>query len=106
MRFEKTISIPQCEHDTGEHEPNKIKMDLGFAVLVAEKGADSDYKEFFIGLEDKDGVFIQDLAVIGGQYHYEDDAVIQDKGISIKVYSDENNEDYTRNFNVGIYEEE
>ena len=33
----------------------KIKIDLGFATLVAEKGTDKNYNEIFIGLEDKRG---------------------------------------------------
>ena len=33
----------------------KIKIDLGFATLVAEKGTDKNYREIFIGLESKDG---------------------------------------------------
>lgn len=33
----------------------KIKIDLGFATLVAEKGTDKNYREIFIGLEGKDG---------------------------------------------------
>lgn len=86
---------------------DKIKIDLGFATLVAEKGTDESYHEIFIGLEDKDGVFIQDLAIVGQKYHYTDDAeVVQDKGINVMVYADKNNEDYTNKFEIGIYEEE
>lgn len=85
----------------------KIKIDLGFAILVAEKGTDESYHEIFISLEDKDGVFIQDLAIVGQKYHYTDDAeVVQDKGINVMVYADKDNEDYTNKFEIGIYEEE
>lgn len=85
----------------------KIKIDLGFATLVAEKGADESYHEIFIGLEDKNGVFIQDLAIVGQKYHYTDDAeVVQDKGINVMVYADKDDEDYTNKFEIGIYEEE
>lgn len=88
-----------------EHETSKMCIDLGFAKLVTEKGADPNYKEIFISLETNDGAFIQDLAIVGGKYHYENDDVVQDKGISVKVYSDEYNEDYTHNFDIGIYKE-
>ena len=86
---------------------DKIKIDLGFATLVAEKGTDESYHENFIGLEDKDGVWIQDLAIVGQTYHYTDDTeVVQDKGVNVMVYADENDEDYTHKFDIDIYEEE
>lgn len=85
----------------------KIKIDLGFATLVAEKGTDESYHEIFIGLEDKDGVWIQDLAIVGQKYHCTDDTeVVQDKGVNVMVYADENDEDYTHKFDIDIYEEE
>ena len=85
----------------------KIKIDLGFATLVAEKGTDENYNEIFIGLEDKNGCWLQDLAIVGQKYHYTDDTeVVQDKGIDIRVYADKDNEDYTHHFEVGVYEEE
>lgn len=83
---------------------NKIKIDLGFASLIAEKGADPNYKEIFIGLEDSNGIWSQDIAVIGEKYHYEGDNVILDKGVSVKLYSDKDQEDYTHDFEIGIYE--
>lgn len=85
----------------------RMEMDLGFATLVVERGADKDYKEIFIGLEDKDGMWIQDIAVIGQKYHYDEDCkVVHDKGINVLVYADANNEDYTNEFKIDIYEEE
>ena len=85
----------------------KLKIDLGFATLVAEKGADENYNEIFIGIEDKDGVWIQDLAIVGQKYHYTDEGeVVQDKGINLMVYADKDDEDYTNKFEIGIYEEE
>lgn len=85
-------------------DENKIKIDLGFATLVAEKGADPNYNEIFIGLEDLSGVWSQDIAVIGEKYHYEEDKVVSEKGISVKLYSDKDQEDYTHNFDIDIYE--
>lgn len=85
----------------------KLKIDLGFATLVAEKGADENYNEIFIGIEDKDGVWIQDLAIVGQKYHYTDEGeVVQDKGINLMVYADKDDEDYTNKFEIGIYEED
>lgn len=85
----------------------KIKIDLGFATLVAEKGTHKNYREIFIGLENKAGCWLQDLAIVGQKNHYADDAgVVQDKGIDIMVYADKDNEDYTHHFEVGVYEED
>ena len=85
----------------------KIKIDLGFATLVAERGIDKIYNEIFIGLEDKNGVWYQDLAVVRQMYHYDKDLnVIQNKGIEALIYSNAEDEDYTHKFDIDIYEEE
>lgn len=84
----------------------RIEIDLGFATLVAEKGIDENYRELNIYLEDKDEMWLQDIAMIGQQYHYEKDlAPVQDKGIVARVWSDANNEDYTHKFDIDIYKE-
>ena len=86
---------------------DKIKIDLGFAVLVAEKGIDNNYREIYLSLEDKNGVWLQDLAIVGQQYHYDEELnVVNDKGIDVKIYADSNNEDFTDEFGINIYEEE
>lgn len=86
---------------------DKIKIDLGFAALVAEKGVDNNYREIYLGLEDKNGVWLQDLAIIRQKYHYDEYSnVINEKGINVMVYSDANDEDYTHKFDIDIYEEE
>lgn len=92
-------------------ESGKIKIDLGFATLVSEQGGDPNYNEVFIGLEDKDGVWSQDLAIIRQKYHYAKDVpvskeVVQEKGIQVLVYGDKDNEDYTHEFSIAVYEEE
>lgn len=85
----------------------KIKIDLGFATLVAEKGTDKNYNEIFIGLENKAGCWLQDLAIVRQKYHYADDEeVVQDKGIDIMVYADKDNKNYTHHFEVGVCEED
>lgn len=86
---------------------DKIKIDLGFAVLVVEKGIDNNYREIYLGLEDKNGVWLQDLAIVGQQYHYDTNGgIVHDKGIDVKVYTDCDNEDFTDEFGISIYEEE
>ena len=86
---------------------DKIKIDLGFAVLVAEKGIDNNYREIYLSLEDKNGVWLQDIAIVGQQYHYDEELnVVNDRGIDVKIYADSNNEDFTDEFGINIYEEE
>ena len=85
---------------------DKIKIDLGFAVLVAEKGIDNNYREIYLSLEDKNGVWLQDLAIVGQQYHYDEELnVVNDRGIDVKIYADSNNEDFIDEFGINIYEE-
>ena len=84
----------------------KIKIDLGFATLVAEKGICEGYREIYLSLENKKGVGLQDLAIIGQKCHYDKDGnLVYDKGIDVTVYADCDNEDYTNRFEIGIYEE-
>ena len=86
---------------------DKIRIDLGFAVLVAEKGIDNNYREIYLSLEDKNGVWLQDIAIVGQQYHYDEELnVVNDRGIDVKIYADSNNEDFTDEFGINIYEEE
>ena len=86
---------------------DKIKIDLGFSVLVAEKGIDNNYREIYLSLEDKNGVWLQDIAIVGQQYHYDEELnVVNDRGIDVKIYADSNNEDFTDEFGINIYEEE
>lgn len=75
--------------------------------LVAETIADLDYKELFVGLEDKDGTWIQDLVVVGEKYRYNRSGVKEtiDNEYSVKVYSDEYSEDYTHEFSIREYKE-
>ena len=86
---------------------NKIVIPMGNYTIVAEKGADPNYNEIFIWLENQNGVCIQDLVIVGQKYHYGEHCdVVQDKGVLVRVFADENNEDYTHQFDIGIYKEE
>lgn len=85
----------------------KLEIPFGEYKIVAEKGADPDYNEIFIYIEDKNGVCIQDLAIVGQKYHYDDDSeVVQDNSVLVRVFADEYNEDYTHEFDIGVYKEE
>ena len=69
-------------------EENKIAIDLGYdnLQLIVERNLDPGYNEVFVGLE-RNGVWVQDLAIVGQQYHYDDDC----------------NEDYTHEFKIDVY---
>lgn len=85
---------------------NRIEIDLGFAKLAVEQGIHPDYpREVYIGLE-KDGQWLQDIAIVAQRYHHEDDKPAYEEGIRVLVYADKNSEDYTNEFNIGIYKEE
>lgn len=92
-----------------------IKIELGDGKkIVAEPNWDDMYKELCVWLEDEDGNMIQDLAIIGEDYKYCEDAVADGSGYIgynkpihdnyyICVYGDENDEDYTQKIRVKAY---
>lgn len=74
--------------------------------LVAEQNTDPNYRnEIFIGITDGNGVWWQDLAVVRNAYEIGDDLGVRWKEdeFDVLVYSDENNEDFTHDFTVGLY---
>ena len=84
----------------------EIPLDNG-DKLVVEQGADRSYpREVYIGIEDKHGMWLQDLSIVRQKYEINDGdpKYIKDR-YEILVYSDENNEDYTHQFVVKRYEE-
>ncbi len=86
-------------HIVEESNGQKVLVDLpnGYK-LVAERSSDPMYeKEIYIGLLNKDGVWCQDLAVVGE---------LRDGVFGVFVYSDCNDEDYTHEFTIGMFQEE
>ena len=92
-------------------ENNRIVIDLGFAKLVAEKGTDDKYHEIYVGIE-KNGVWLQDLAVVREKYHYKDSpnsdipTVVNEGKFEVLVYANKDDEDYTNKFIIEQYCEE
>lgn len=85
---------------------NRITIPLqnGFS-LVAERNSDPNYsREIFIGIIDKSGVWCQDLAIVRNSYTYDSnwDVNWKDGEFDVLVYSDENNEDFTHDFTIGM----
>lgn len=92
-----------------EKKVNRIEINLpnGYK-LVAEQNTDPQFdREMFIGIVDSSGVWCQDLAVVRSSYHYDgDDVVWHDDRFDVLVYGDENNEDFTDDFMIGLYQGE
>lgn len=86
---------------------NKIDIPLpnGFHI-VAEQNTDPMYaNEIFIGIKDDNGVWYQDLAVVRNAYRYDGDDIIWKYGeFDVLVYSDKDNEDFTHDFTIGLYD--
>lgn len=85
---------------------NRIEIELGFATLTVDKSADPNFpREIYIGLE-KGGQWLQDLVIVTHKNHYEEGELVYEEGIRVLVYADKDSEDYTNEFNIGIYKEE
>lgn len=88
---------------------NRIVIELlnGYK-LVAEQNPDPSYnREICIGIIDKNGVWHQDLAVIRSSYSIDGDEVVwNDKRFDVLVYGNKDDEDFTNDFSIGLYEEE
>ncbi len=82
-----------------------IKLPNGYH-LVARQNESIEYKnEIYLYVEDKDGNFVQDLALVRNGLSYDKSGNLRwkDKEFEILVYGGPNNEDYTGRFPVGLY---
>lgn len=85
---------------------NKIDIVLPSGLhLVAEQNTDPAFQnEIFIGISDGNGVWYQDLAVVRNAYEYDGDKVVwKEDEFDILVWGNENNEDFTNEYTVGLY---
>lgn len=91
-----------------ENRANRIEIELpnGYK-LAAEQNTDPQYsREMFIGLIAPNGVWHQDLAIVRSSYRYNGDQVVwDDKQFDVLVYGNKDNEDFTEEFAIGLYEE-
>ena len=88
----------------------KIKIDLGFGVLVAEVNEsstanDSPQREITISLEDKEGAFIQDIALVGQAIHPHTKDAIPDS-VRCLVWTNPQDESYTHEYVIEKYKSE
>ena len=90
---------------------NKIEIPIGDKKLVVSINDWKDElpKEIFISIVDKNNRVIQDICMVREHYHYSpksEDFEIDSSFIDCKVWADSDNEDYTDEFCIGVYEEE
>lgn len=87
-----------------------VDIDLGFGKLQAFRGGDPAYKEIFVLLEDAKTGLEQPLAIIGQEYHYDPNTdsvrneVVPDKGISVRLWTDKDSDDFTHSFSIDVLE--
>ena len=83
-----------------------IPLSNGFS-LVAEQNVGEFNKEVFIGIEDKNGKYWQDLAVVRPTYKCTNNEIIlgADK-FEILVFGDADNEDYTDKYVVPLHKDD
>ena len=86
---------------------NRIIIELSNGYkLVAEQNPDPSYnREIFVGILDANGVWHQDLAIVRSSYTIDEDKVVwKDNQFDVLVYGDKDNEDFTDDFSIGLYE--
>ena len=90
---------------------NKIELAIGnkkFVVFVNDWEDDMP-KEIFVSIEDEQGRCIQDICMVREHYHYnhkKEEFEIDSSLVDCKVWADSDNEDYTHEFCIGVWEEE
>ena len=88
----------------------QLEVEIGDKKIVAfvNDWQDGMPKEIYVSLVDSDDVIIQDICMVREHYHYnknKGEFEIDDSMIDCKVWADSDNEDYTDEFVIGVYEE-
>ena len=102
-RWYETQLFHDDRSDCRTQESNRIEIRCAGGVsLVAERNEDNNYNEIFIGLE-KDGVWIQDLAVARQAYTYQKQSTfpVHTAGeYEVFVWKNEDSEDCTHEIRI------
>ena len=90
---------------------NKIELAIGNKKLVVfvNDWQDGMPKDIFVSIEDEQNRFIQDICMVREHYHYNPkngSFEIDSNFVDCKVWADSENEDYTHEFCIGVWEEE
>ena len=82
-----------------------IPLSNGYNI-VSERNSGEFNKELYVGIEDENGAYIQDLVIVRPTYKFKSDNIVFDSDkFEILVFGDENIEDYTNKFVVPLREE-
>ena len=88
---------------------NRIEIPVGNGMkMVAEQNSDPNYaRELYIGIEDADGSWIQDLACIANEYKYNNDGQVEwsDGIFRVIVWASYYQEDSTDEFTIRLRED-
>ena len=75
--------------------------------IISERNTGEFNKELYVGIEDPDGKYVQDLAIIRPTYKFkENDVVFDSDKFEILVFGDAAVEDYTDKFVVPLYQDD
>ena len=84
----------------------RIEIPLSHGLkLVTEYGTDRNYpREFYIGIVDGDGIWVQDLAIVTNSYDYDVDGKVEykDNEFKVMVYGDETVDYYTDEITIKL----
>lgn len=86
----------------------QIPLSNGYYLKV-EQNPDPHYPfEVFIEVLDKENNWVQDLVLARQAYSYDKDlnVIVKDDKFEVLVWGKENDEDYTEEFEIGLYKEE
>jgi hypothetical protein len=89
----------------------QIEVPVGNKKIVAyvQDWDDGLPKEIYISLVDDEGILLQDICMVREHFSYNsknDEFEIDDDLIDCKIWADSDNEDYTDEFIIGVYEDE
>lgn len=88
-----------------------IEMKIGDKKIVAEiiSWKNGIPGELYVYLRDNNDVIIQDICMVREHYYYNpqtEEFETNEEFIDCKVWADSNDEDYTNEFVIGVYDEE
>ena len=104
MKFQNTSRLNIAGEVIGM-ETKRLEIPLPNGDRIVVEGSGDMYPEFYIGVVNKDDVWIQDLAIVRAKFDIEQEVnnmVVDDK-FEVLVYEDEYSEDYTRSFEINRY---
>lgn len=83
----------------------EIPLPNGYRLFAAQSEDPTYPNEIYLGVLDHNGRWVQDLAIVMNAYQYNDDGdvVWKKDEFEVLVYADKDNEDFTNDFTIGLY---